>query len=211
MNERTTTYWLIYVDGDPRAMVSYLVDRRDRFVAFAQKLLPHFLRRWTSAEDLYQAFVLRLVERSGCARGPSESKWAFRAYAYAALRNMVVDLKKSSRVRRRAVCEVSENARVADDPVVLASANELATARATCLEALPTSLRDVLQLADCGYDPDEICRRLKITRMAMRKRLSRARAALRGELERAGHSDRRGSLRVASTKTRPSATPNLAS
>jgi len=163
-----------------------LLRRRDprgfegAYAAYAGPLLG-FLRRLSGqpelAEDLLQHVFLRLAERGPELRSDSD----LRAWLYAVARNACV-----SHARRTPMLADESALEVLASPPPDVEARLLLGDVERALTALRREDRELLLLlAVEGLERDAVARLLGIDQVALRQRLSRARARLLAELERA--------------------------
>jgi RNA polymerase sigma-70 factor (ECF subfamily) len=164
--------------GDERAFESVFRRYRPRVYSFLLRLTGQA----ALAEDLLQETFLRLSRKASDLRADTR----LCAWLFTVARNLVFD------ERRRALLSLDRISKWRewraldggiDAPVETAAGNEAARRLEEALCGLPLLHREILLLCGVeGFEPAEAAEILGLSAEAVRKRLSRAREALRGAL-----------------------------
>ena len=143
--------------------------------------LFNFLARLTGrrdlAEDLVEETWLRLVARAAMLRDDTRLK----PWLYTVARNLYVSYRRSQQVEdthASSLIGLWPCGSVEPSPFEAAAATETGRRVEAALAALPVDSREALLLAVEGMSPSEAAEVCGISSVAMRKRLSRARAML---------------------------------
>lgn len=155
----------------------------DDVLAYCRRHAP----RGIDSHDLAQEVFLRFVRNA--ARYADMGKP--HAYLVTIARNLCID---AARTRREVPTPFASNER-AQESTGAAAGGTADVELALVLEKLPAELRDVLELRyDQGLGMDQIAGVLGISRFAVRRRLTRALALLKGELTADGRDGAGGAL-----------------
>lgn len=164
--------------GDQRAFDSVFRRYRPRVYSFLLRLTG----RPALAEDLLQETFLRLSRKAG----ELSPDTRLGAWLFTVARNLVFDERRRvllslDRISRWREWRALDNR--ADTPAEITAGNETARRLQAALADLPLMWREILLLCGVeGFEPAEAARILGIADEAARKRLSRAREALRRAL-----------------------------
>ncbi len=179
------------MDDEQQLVAALLRGEREAFDAIYDHYRPRvfaFLARLSGdrvlAEDLLQETFVRLARNAKSLGGDFRP----RPWLFTVARNLFVDHRRRAlvdfdRLRDLALWP-SRPRRVEDTPFDLAQATETERRLEAALLCLPTPHREALLLVAVeGLEPTEAAAVLGIRPEALRKRLSRARSALRAILE----------------------------
>ncbi|MFH1891546.1 MAG: RNA polymerase sigma factor [Candidatus Zixiibacteriota bacterium] len=158
--------------GDERAEEELFCILRARFMSIAKR------RVWNkeTAEDVVQQACETVVMKYK----NEEYRSGFEAWAYCVLRMKIGNYLQSKRVRQERTCPDLNSERVPDQPV-LEMNPDLELSLIDCLRKILRSIpryARVLSLSYQGYESEEICSRMHITRNSLYSLLSRSRATL---------------------------------
>lgn len=166
-------------EGDARAFESVFRRYRPRVYSFLLRLTG----RPALAEDLLQETFLRLARKS-CDLRPDTN---LSAWLFTVARNLVFDERRRALLSLDRISQWKEWRALderADTPAEIAAGNETARRLEMALASLPLMWREILLLCGVeGFEPAEAAGILGVSNQTARKRLSRARQALRETLQ----------------------------
>lgn len=158
--------------GDRRAFEEVFERHADAVFALLRRLAGCA----ATADDLLQDTFLKL----STAAGDLDPSTRLGPYVFAIARNTWVSYRRARRFDLGAL--VDDLASAAPEPEADVAWGELSARTEAALVALPPELRETLALSLSPLDPADVARTMGLSDEAYRKRLSRARAALRDAL-----------------------------